>query len=230
MSLIEVMVVLVIIGVLASLLLPAFSNAKESGIGIQCLNNHRQVNLGFKLHYQDNDDVFVQWGTKGPTTNAILPDPLVTYWPDVLLPYVGNQKVYDCPKRAGLTDQGGIGINYPSIGTYSDLAANWVLKVREEMVLHPSNTIVFGDDQDVDNPHEPDPDKWVLKKTKSPYCIVFRTPIDRPQYVLDPYRIVARHKHNTVVSFLDGHAEQMRPSEVGLQYPEGHPFALWDRL
>jgi prepilin-type N-terminal cleavage/methylation domain-containing protein/prepilin-type processing-associated H-X9-DG protein len=229
MSLIEIMVVLVIIGVLASLLLPALSGAKESGKGILCVNNHRQVNLAFRLQYGDNDDIFVQWARKGATTNAILPDPLVTYWPDILLPYAGNRKIYNCPKRAGLTDVGGIGINYPNIGTYSDLPESWPLRVREEMVLHPSATIVFGDDQDVDNPHEPDPDRWTLKKTKSPYCIVFRTPIDQPQYILDPYRIVARHKHNTVVSFLDGHAEQMRPSEAGLQYPEGDPRALWDR-
>lgn len=228
-SLIEILVVIGIIAVLAGLLLPTFQGAKESGKGIQCLGNHKQVNLAFRLHYQDYDDVFIQWAAKGPTTNAILPDPSVTYWPDLLLPYAGSARVYNCPKRAGLTDKFGIGINFPNIGTYSDGQAGWPNIVRESMVNKPSATVVFGDDQDVDNPHEPDPDQWIRKKTKSPYCIVFRTPIDQPMYVIDPYRIVMRHKGKAVVSFLDGHAELLKTSAVGLQYPKGHELALWDR-
>ena len=228
-SLIEILVVIGIIAVLASLLLPTFQGAKEAGKGIQCLANHKQINLAFRLHYQDNDDIFIQWAAKGPTTNAILPDPTVTYWPDLLLSYAGSKRIYNCPKRAGLTDKFGIGINFPNIGTYFDEQVAWPNRVREGMVLKPSATVVFGDDQDVDNPHETNPDLWVRKKTKSPYCIVFRTPIDQPMYVLDPYRIVMRHKGKAAVSFLDGHAELMMTSKVGLQYPKGHNLALWDR-
>jgi prepilin-type N-terminal cleavage/methylation domain-containing protein/prepilin-type processing-associated H-X9-DG protein len=57
-SLIEVLVVVAIIGILASLLMPALSSARESARGAQCLNNIKQNMTATMLYLDDNDYTF----------------------------------------------------------------------------------------------------------------------------------------------------------------------------
>lgn len=58
-TLIELLVVIGIIAVLAALLLPAISRAKEYGRGAACLSNERQVGIGFAMFADGNEDVCV---------------------------------------------------------------------------------------------------------------------------------------------------------------------------
>lgn len=55
-TLVELLVVIAIIGILGALLLPVLNKGKLNAQRIQCMSNHRQLTIAWKMYSDDNED------------------------------------------------------------------------------------------------------------------------------------------------------------------------------
>jgi len=93
-TLIELLVVIAIIAILASMLLPALSKAKEKAKSASCLSNMKQIGLGFQLYADENEG----WLPVKPEVCAAIKG----YWNVQLYGYMGgNIQVFKCPSYSG---------------------------------------------------------------------------------------------------------------------------------
>jgi prepilin-type N-terminal cleavage/methylation domain-containing protein/prepilin-type processing-associated H-X9-DG protein len=100
-TLIEMLVVVSIIGVLASLVFPAFARAREAARKVRCLSNIRQVTLAVTMYAADYDDR-LPLSAYRPAGGVGQPAADSPIWPAYVAPYLHNEDVFycpDCPKE-----------------------------------------------------------------------------------------------------------------------------------
>ncbi len=158
-TLIELLVVIAIIAILAGMLLPALSKAKDKAAAIKCVSNIKQLQLAWQLYADEHDGRLVpnagstignNWvdGDAGTETSD------VNIRNGLLYRYNQSPGIYRCPSFKKLNAGG---IEY--LRTY---AMQWYVgkpgigaacKGRLEDLTRPSDCFVFIDQQQMDNSH-----------------------------------------------------------------------------
>ncbi len=145
-TLIELLVVIAIIAILAAILFPVFSRAREKARQTSCGSNLKQTGLAFMQYTVDYDEMWplYTYPAGGETMSAY----------NMIMPYMKNKELAQCPSDKHGSIAWGTGA-WAILGSYdlNNVLLNTANPASESMIEFPSRTTVSWDADANGAPH-----------------------------------------------------------------------------